>query len=98
MPMQRIVIFLLGLVLGEGLMASVPLGKAHDDLTGALASPENHPLLLPMTTGDLWRGATGLELPRAMLNVGRPVAVFINLDAARLALRTCEQEKKASMP
>ena len=32
--MQRIVIFLLGLVLGGGLMASVPLGKAHDDLTG----------------------------------------------------------------
>jgi len=97
-PMQRIVIFLLGLVFGGGLMASVPLGKAHDDLTGALASPENHPLLLHMTTGDSWRGATGLEFARAMLKIGHPVAVFLNLDAARLALRTGEQEKKASMP
>src|SRR5262249_31729455 len=51
-PMHRIVIFLLGLLLGGGLMASVPPGKAHDDLTGALASPENHPLLLHMTSGD----------------------------------------------
>jgi predicted peroxiredoxin len=97
-PMQRIVIFLLGLLLGGGLMASVPPGKAHDDLTGALASPENHPLLLHMTTGDSWRGATGLEFARAMLKVGHPVAVFLNLDAVRLALRTSEQEKKASMP
>src|SRR5215510_98575 len=86
-PMQRIVIFLLGFLLGGGLMASVPPGKAHDDLTGALASPENHPLLLHMTTGDSWRGATGLEFARAM-----------NLDAVRLALGTGEHEKKASMP
>src|SRR5262249_34055280 len=60
-PMQRIVIFLFGLLLGGGLIASIPPGKTHDDLTGALASPENHPLLLHMTTGDSWRGATGLE-------------------------------------
>ena len=96
--MQRIVIFLFGLLLGGGLVASVPPGKAHDDLTGALASPENHPLLLHMTTGGSWRGATGLEFARAMLKVGHPVAVFLNLDAVRLALRTGEQEKKASMP
>src|SRR5262249_9810647 len=97
-PMQRIVIFLFGLLLGCGLMALVLPGKAHDDLTGALASPENHPLLLHMTTGDSWRGATGLEFARAMMKVGHPVAVFLNLDAVRLALRTGEQEKKASMP
>jgi hypothetical protein len=60
-PMQRIVIFLLGLVLGGGLMASVPLGKAHDDLTGALASPESHPLLLHMTTGGV--ALPGSNLP-----------------------------------
>jgi predicted peroxiredoxin len=96
--MQRIVIFLLGLLLGGGLTASVPPGHAHDDLTGALASPENHPLLLHMTTGESWRGATGLEFARAMLKIGHPVAVFLNLDAVRLALRTGEQEKKASMP
>src|SRR5499427_8465317 len=97
-PMQRIVIFLFGLLLGGGLIASIPPGKAHDDLTGALASPENHPLLLHMTTGDSWRGATGLDFARAMLKIGHPVAVFLNLDAVRLALRTGEQEKKASMP
>jgi predicted peroxiredoxin len=96
--MQRIVIFLFGLLLGGGLIASIPPGKTHDDLTGALASPENHPLLLHMTTGDSWRGATGLEFARAMLKIGHPVAVFLNLDAVRLALRTGEQEKKASMP
>ena len=38
------------------------------------------------------------EFARAMLKVGHPVAVFLNLDAVRLALRTGEQEKKASMP
>lgn len=96
--MQRIVIFMLGFVLGGGLMGSVPMGKAHDDLTGALVNPENHPLLLHMTAGDSWRDATGLEFARAMLKVGHPVAVFLNLDAVRLALRTGEQEKKASMP
>src|SRR5262249_7554875 len=97
-PMQRIVIFLLGLVLGGGLMGSIPMVKAHDDLTGALASPENHPLLLHMTAGESWRGATGLEFARAMLKIGHPVAVFLSLEAVRLALRKGEQEKKASMP
>src|SRR5262249_24480675 len=97
-PVQRMVIFLLGLLLSGGLTASVPPGKARDDLTGALASPENHPLLLHITTGDSWRGATGLEFARAMLKIGHPVAVLLNLDAVRLALRTGEQEKKASVP
>jgi predicted peroxiredoxin len=96
--MQRIVIFLLGLLLGGGLLASAPSGKAHDDLTGALAAPQNHPFLLHMTTGESWRGATGLEFAQAMLKIGHPVAVFLNLDAVRLALRTGAQEKKASMP
>ena len=36
--MQRIVIFLFGLLLGGGLIASIPPGKTHDDLTGALAA------------------------------------------------------------
>src|SRR5262249_32715408 len=97
-PMQRIVIFLLGLLLGGGLTASVPLGQAHDDLTGALASPENHPLLLHVTTGDSWRGATGLEFARAMLKIGHPVALFLNLDAVRLALRTGQRATSASLP
>jgi predicted peroxiredoxin len=96
-PMQRIVIFLLGAFVGGALMASVPSGKAHDDLTGALAAPENHPLLVHMTSADTWRGAMGLEFAQAMLKIGHPVAVFLNLDAVKLALRTGEQEKKRSM-
>src|SRR5258705_12730757 len=96
--MQRFVIFLPGLLLGGGLLASAPSGKAHDDLTGALAAPQNHPLLLHMTTGESWRGATGLEFAQAMLKIGHPVAVFLNLQAVRPALRTGQQEEKASMP
>jgi predicted peroxiredoxin len=95
--MQRIAIFLLGLLVGGGLMASVPPGKAHDDLSGALTTPENRPLLVHMTTGESWRGAMGLEFAQAMLKIGHPVAVFLNLDAVKLAVRTGEQEKKPSM-
>src|SRR5262245_14293849 len=97
-PMQRIVIFLLGLLLCGGLTTSDPPAHAQPYLTAACARPEDPPLLLHMTTGDSWRGATGLEFARAMLKIGHPVAVFLNLDAVRLALRTGEQEKKASMP
>ena len=95
--MQRIVVFLLGLLVGGGLIAAVSRGQAHDDLTGGLRNPQDHPLLLHMTTGDSWRGAMGLEFAQAMLKSGHPVAVFLNLDAVKLALRTGEQEKKASM-
>ncbi len=95
--MQQIVIFLLGLLVGDGLIAAVPPGKAHDELTGGLTTPENHPLLIHMTTGESWRGATGLEFAQAMLKSGHPVAVFLNLDAVKLAVRTGEQEKKPSM-
>ena len=94
--MQRIVIFLLGAFVGGALMASVPSGKAHDDLTGALAAPENHPLLVHMTSADTWRGAMGLEFAGDVED-RHPVAVFLNLDAVKLALRTGEQEKKRSM-
>jgi predicted peroxiredoxin len=95
--MQRIVIFLLGLLVGGGLIASAPPGKAHDDLTGGLATPQDHPLLIHVTTGESWRGATGLEFAQAMLKSGHPVAVFLNLDAVKLAVRTGEQEKRPSM-
>jgi predicted peroxiredoxin len=95
--MQRIAIFLLGLLLGVSLMAGVPSGKAHDDLTGGLTTPGDHPLLIHMTSGDSWRGAMGLEFAQAMLKIGHPVAVFLNLDAVKLALRTGEQQKKPSM-
>src|ERR1700716_4011562 len=95
--MQRIVVFLLGLLVGGGLIAAVSGGQAHDDLTGGLRNPQDHPLLLHMTTGDSWRGATGLEFAQAMLKSGHPVAVFLNLDGVKLALRMGEQEKKPTM-
>src|SRR5262249_42468475 len=82
--MQRITIFLLGLLVGGALMVAVPVGRAHDDLTGGLTTPENHPLLVHMTSGDAWRGANGLEFAQAMLKIGHPVAVFLNLEAVRL--------------
>src|SRR5258705_9362983 len=95
--MQRILIFLLGVVVGGALIATVPRGQAHDDLTGGLTKPQDHPLLIHMTTGDSWRGAMGLEFAQAMLKSGHPVAVFLNLDAVKLAVRTGEQEKKPAM-
>jgi predicted peroxiredoxin len=95
--MQRIAIFLLGLLVGGALIAAVPPGQAHDDLTGGVSTPQDHPLLIHMTTGETWRGAMGLEFAQAMLKSGHPVAVFLNLDAVKLAVRTGEQEKKPSM-
>jgi predicted peroxiredoxin len=95
--MQRIAIFLLGLLVGGAMMAAVPSGQAHDDLTGGLTTPQDHPLLIHFTSGDSFRGAMGLEFAATMLKSGHPVAVFLNLDAVKLALRTGEQEKKASM-
>jgi predicted peroxiredoxin len=95
--MQRIVIFLLGLLVGGALMAAIPPGRAHDDLSGGVTTPQDRPLLIHMTTGESWRGATGLEFAQAMLKSGHPVAVFLNLDGVKLALRTGEQEKKPAM-
>lgn len=95
--MQRFMIFVIGLLVGSGLMAAIPSGQAHDDLTGGLTTPENHPLLVHMTSDDVWRGATGLEFAQAMLKIGHPVAVFLNLDAVKLADRGAMQEKKPSM-
>jgi predicted peroxiredoxin len=95
--MQRMMIFLAGLLLGAALVAAIPAGQAHDDLTGGMSAPENHPLLVHMTTGDAWRGATGLEFAQAMRKIGHPVAVFLNLDAVKLADRNAAQEKRPSM-
>jgi predicted peroxiredoxin len=95
--MQRVITFLTGLLLGGALVTVIPASRAHDDLTGAQNNPENHPLLVHMTTGDVWRGATGLEFALAMRKIGHPVAVFLNLDAVKLADRNASQEKRSSM-
>jgi predicted peroxiredoxin len=95
--MQRMIVFLAGLLIGGALVTAIPAGQAHDDLTGAQSNPENHPLLVHMTNGDLWRGATGLEFAQSMRRLGHPVAVFLNLDAVKLADRTGVQEKRRAM-
>jgi predicted peroxiredoxin len=39
----------------------------------------------------------GLHFAHATLKQGHPVAVFLNLDAVKLAARSGEQEKRPSM-
>jgi len=58
-------------------VAAVPSGQAHDDLTGGLTTPQDHPLLIHFTSGDSFRGAMGLEFAETMLKSGHPVAVFL---------------------
>ena len=90
--MQRISMFLLGLVAGVLLAAPTPCGEAQD----AAKSPK-HPLFINMTTGDSWRGWMGLHFAHNTMKMGHPVTVFLNLDAVKLAAKSGEQEKKPSM-
>jgi predicted peroxiredoxin len=54
-----------------------------------------------MMTGDSWRGWMGLHFAHATLKQGHPVAIFLNLDAVKLAAKDAskiaEQEKRPSM-
>lgn len=93
--MQRLSTFVLGLV-GVLLLAICPV-RAHDDAQLSKTDPKNNPLFINMTTGDSWRGWMGLHFAHATLKMGHPVAVFLNLDAVKLAARTGEQEKRPSM-
>jgi predicted peroxiredoxin len=76
---------------------AVPYGQAHDDAALARAAPKNNPLFINMTSGDTSRGWMGLHFAHATLKMGHPVAVFLNLDAVRLAAKNAAQEKKDSM-
>ena len=95
--MQRSIMFALGLMAGLALAFAVPSGRAHDSDTLANNAPQKNPLFLNMTTGDSWRGWMGLHFAHATLKQGHPVAIFLNLDAVKLASKTGEQEKKPSM-
>jgi predicted peroxiredoxin len=95
--MQRSTMFMLGLLAGMALMFTVPFGRAHDADTLANSAPQKNPLFINMTTGDSWRGWMGLHFAHATLKQGHPVAIFLNLDAVKLAAMTGEQEKKPSM-
>ena len=56
-----------------------------------------NPLFINMTSGDSWRGWMGLHFARATLKQGHPVAIFLNLDAVKLAAKSGGQEMKPTM-
>ena len=95
--MQRSTLFALGLMAGLALAFVAPSGLAHDADTLAASAPQKNPLFINMTTGDFWRGWMGLHFAHATLKMGHPVAIFLNLDAIKLASMIGEQEKKPSM-
>jgi len=95
--MQRSTMFMLGLLAGMALMVAVPFSRAHDADTLTNSAPQKNPLFINMTTGDSWRGWMGLHFAHATLKQGHPVAIFLNLDAVKLAAMTGEQEKRPSM-
>ncbi len=95
--MQRSFLFALGLIAGLTLAIATPSGRAHDAGTLANSAPQKNPLFINMTTGDSWRGWMGLHFAHATLKQGHPVAIFLNLDAVKLAAKSGEQEKKPSM-
>jgi predicted peroxiredoxin len=95
--MRRSVLFALGMMAGLALAFAVPRGQAHDADQIAASAPQKNPLFINMTTGDSWRGWMGLHFAHATLKQGHPVAIFLNLDAVKLAAKTGEQEMKPSM-
>jgi predicted peroxiredoxin len=95
--MKRLTFFALGLLAGLALALAIPQGRAHDADTLANSAPQKNPLFINMTTGDSWRGWMGLHFAHATLKQGHSVAIFLNLDAVKLAAKSGEQEKKPSM-
>jgi predicted peroxiredoxin len=95
--MRRAMFFICGLLVGLGIALAVTKGLAHDADTLANSAPQRNPLFINMTTGDSWRGWMGLHFAHATLKQGHPVAVFLNLDAVKLAAKNGEQERKPSM-
>lgn len=99
--MHRSIALAFGLLAAFVLFAATPQARAHDDAALAKAMPKNNPLFINMTTGDSWRGWMGLHFAHATLKQGHPVAIFLNLDAVKLAAKEGtkygEQEKRPSM-
>jgi predicted peroxiredoxin len=93
--MRRALVFVVGILVGGILVQVTSRGRAHD---GPAAPPSaTAPLFINMTTGDSWRGWMGLHFAHSTLKMGHPVAVFLNLDAVKLAAKTGEQEKRPTM-
>jgi predicted peroxiredoxin len=95
--MSRLAMLLTSLAAGLMIAWAVPYGNAHDDAALAKAAPKNNPLFINMTSGDLSRGWMGLHFAHATLKMGHPVAVFLNLDAVKLAAKNGEQPKTDTM-
>jgi hypothetical protein len=95
--MKRAAFYLCGLLTGLALAFAVPKGQAHDADQLAKSAPQKNPLFLNMTSGESWRGWMGLHFAHATLKQGHPVAVFLNLDAVKLAAKNGEPEMKPSM-
>jgi len=83
---------LTGLVTGLVLAIAIPSGWAHDADTLANSAPQKNPVFLNMTSGDSWRDWMGLHFAHTTLKQGHPVAIFLNLDAVKLAAKSGEQE------
>lgn len=92
-----LVTFIIGLLSGALIAPLVGTGQAHDGQQLAAGAPARNPLFINMTSGDSWRGWMGLHFAHATLKMGHPVAVFLNLDAVKLAAKEGEQERKPSM-
>ena len=95
--MKRAAFYLCGLLTGLALAFAVPKGQAHDADQLANSAPQKNPMFLNMTSGESWRGWMGLHFAHATLKQGHPVAIFLNLDAVKLAAKNGEQEMKSSM-
>lgn len=95
--MRQAIGFIGGVVVGLALAFAQPSGRAHDADQLAASAPARNPLFINMTTGDSWRGWMGLHFAHTTLKMGHPVAVFLNLEAVKLASIKGEQEQKPSM-
>lgn len=91
----------LGLMAALALLCTALPGRAHDAAGFANSAPQKNPLFLNMTSGDSWRGGMGLQFAHDTLKLGHPVAVFLNLDAVKLAAKAGtkhgRQKKQKSM-
>lgn len=95
--MKRAAFYFCGLLMGLALAFAIPKGQAHDADVLANSTPQRNPLFINMTSRDSWRGWMGLHFARATLKQGHPVAIFLNLDAVKLAAKSGGQEMKPTM-
>lgn len=80
---------------GPSLAFAIPKGQAHDADVLANSAPQRNPLFINIS--DSWRGWMGLHFAHATLKQGHPVAIFLNLDAVKLAAKSGEQGMKPTM-